>query len=65
MRLLGINYHLLRSTCVAYGTLWHAIGHQLLPIQPLPKEAEDFPMGGKCFKHVSHLTDLLATIDIT
>ena len=39
------------STCASYGTPCRSIAHQLLPIQPLPREAEDFPRGGKYFKH--------------
>ena len=35
------------------------IGHQVLPTQPLPKEAEDFPKGDKHFKHVPLLTYLI------
>ena len=33
-------------------TLSHVIVHQVLPTQPLPSEAEDFPMGGKYPKDV-------------
>ena len=55
----GVTYHLLCSTCVTYGTPCHSIGHQALPIQPWPKEAEDFPRGGKYFNHVSLLTQLI------
>ena len=46
----------LRSPC-------RAIGHLALPTQPLPREAEDFPSGGKYPKHVllpTNLADVLA-----
>ena len=46
----------LRSICVTYGTPWHCIGHQVLPSQPMPREAEDFRRGGKYFNHVFLLT---------
>ena len=45
--------------CVTYRTLCHAIGHQVLPTQPLPKEVEDFPRGDKHFKHVPPPTYLI------
>ena len=38
--------------------LCHAIGHQVLPTQLLPREAEDFPRGGNHSKHVPLLTYL-------
>ena len=47
------------STCMTYGTLCHAIGHQVLPSQPLRREAEDFPNGERQFKHVLPLTYLI------
>ena len=53
MRLPGVTYRLLSNTCVTNGTLRHAIAHQVLPNQPLPREAEDFPRGGKYFNHVT------------
>ena len=31
VRLPGVTYHLLCSSCVTYGTLCHAIGHQVFP----------------------------------
>ena len=37
----------------------HASGHQVLIIQPLLREAEDFPRGGKHFTHVLLLTYLI------
>ena len=51
---LHLNVQLL---CVLRNGM-HAIGHQVLPSQPLPKEAEDFPRGGKYF-HVPLLTELI------
>ena len=39
-----------------YGAILHAIGHQVLPSQPLPRGEEDFPRGDKCFKLVSAQT---------
>ena len=53
------TYHLLRSTSVTYRMPCHASGHQVLPTQPLPKKAEDFPRGGKHPKHVPLLTCLV------
>ena len=47
------------STCVTYRTPCHAIGHLVLPTQPIPREAEDFPRGDKYFKHVPALTYLI------
>ena len=52
-------YPSLCSTCVTYGTLCHAIGHQVLHTQPLPREVEDFPRGDRYFKHVPLLTYLI------
>ena len=45
--------------CVIYGTPCHRIGHEVLPTQPLPREAEVFPRGGKYPKDLS-LSILLA-----
>ena len=59
VRLLLVTYPSLCSTCVTYRTPCHAIGHQVLPTQPLPREAEDFPRGDKYFKHVPLLTYLI------
>ena len=59
VRLTMVTYPSLCSTCVTYRTPCHAIGHQLLPTQPLPKEAEDFPRGGRYFKHVPPPTYLI------
>ena len=53
------GYHpSLCSTCVTYRTLYRAIGHQVLPTQPLPREAEDFPRSGNHSKHMPLLTYL-------
>ena len=51
--------HCVAPTCVTYGTLYRAIGRQVLPTQPLPREAEDFPRVEKHFKHLSSLTYLI------
>ena len=45
VRIHLVPYHSLCSTCVTYGMPCHAIGHQVLPTQQLPREAEDFPRG--------------------
>ena len=37
-------------------TLWHVIDHQMLPTQPLPREAEDFSRGAKYVNHMPLLT---------
>ena len=37
---------------VTYGVPCHSIGHEALPTQPLPREAEDFPRGDKYPKDV-------------
>ena len=58
VRLPLATYPSLCSTCVTYETLCHAIGHQVLPIQPFPREAEDFPRGDNHSKHVSLFTYL-------
>ena len=52
VRLPLVTYPSLCSTCETYRTLCHAIGHHVLPTQPLPREVEDFPRGDKYFKHV-------------
>ena len=59
VRLAMVTYPSLCSTCVTYGTPWHAIRHQVLPTQPLPREAEDFPRGDRYFKHVPLLKYLI------
>ena len=53
-----ITYPSLCSTCMTYRTPCHSIGHQVLPTQPLLREVEDFPRGGKHSKHVPLLTCL-------
>ena len=59
VRLPLVTYPSLCSTCVTYRTPCYSIGHQVLPTQPLPREAEDFPRGDKYFKHVHLLTYLI------
>ena len=58
VRLPLVTYLSLSSTCVTYRTPCHSIGHQVLPTQPLPREAEDFPRGGNHSEHVPLLTYL-------
>ena len=52
------TYASLCSTCMTYWRSCHAIGHQVLPTQPLPREVEDFPGGGNHSRHMSLLTYL-------
>ena len=59
VRLPLVTYPSLCSTCVTYRTLCDAIGHEVLPTQPLPREVEDFPRGDKHFKHVPPPTYLI------
>ena len=59
VRLPLVTYPSLCSTCVTYRTLCHAIGHQVLPTQPLSREVEDFPRGDNYFKHVPPPTYLI------
>ena len=59
-----VRPHLVASTslcilCVTYWTLCHVIGYQVLPTQPLSREAAGFPRGGKYFDHVPLLTQLI------
>ena len=59
-RTQSIRPHLVASTspcspCVTYGRLCHSISHQVLPTQPLPREAQDFPRGGKCLQLVYNM----------
>ena len=49
---LGHLLYSLCSTYVTYRTPCYAIDHKVLPTQPLPREAEDFPRGGKYPKDV-------------
>ena len=58
VRLLLVTYPSLYRTCATYRTPCHASDHQVLPTQPLPREAKDFPRDGKHSKHVPLLTDL-------
>ena len=53
-----VLYHSLCSTSVTYETTCHAIGHQVLPTQPLPREMEAFPRGGSYPKNVPRPTYL-------
>ena len=59
VRLPLVTYPSLCSICVTYRTLCHAIGHQVLPTQPLPMEVENFPRCDKYFKHVPPPTYLI------
>lgn len=47
-----VPYNSLRSTWAIYGTPCSSIGYQIIHTQPLLREAEDFPRGGKCPKHI-------------
>ena len=51
-----VTYPSLCGTCVTNRTPCHSIGHQVLPTQPSPRDAQDFPRGCKHCKHVSPLT---------
>ena len=57
-----VPYPSLCSTFFTYRTSCRSIGHQVLPIQPLPREAEDFHRGRKYPRDVALLT-YLATSD--
>ena len=59
VRLPLVTYPSVSSTCVTYRIQSYSIGHQVLPTQPLPRKAEDFPSGGKHPKHVLLLTYLV------
>ena len=59
VRLPFATYPSLCNTCMTYRMLCHAIGHQVLPTQPLPREVEDFPRGDRYFKHVPPPTYLI------
>ena len=59
VRLPMVTYLSLCSTYVTYGTLCRTIGHWVLPTQPLPGGAEDFPRGDRHFKHLPPLTYLI------
>ena len=43
------------SPCVTYGRLCHTISHQVLPTQPLPREAEDFLGVASASAHIANL----------
>ena len=58
IRLPLITNPSLCSTFLAYRTPCHSIGHQVLPTQPLLREAEDFPRVRKHSKHMPLLTYL-------
>ena len=58
VRLSLVTYPSLCSVYVTYRTPCHASGHQVLPTQHLPREAEDFPRGGSHSKHVPQPTYL-------
>ena len=51
-----VTFPSLCSTCVVYRTPYQSISRQLLLIQPLHREAKDFPMDSKYFEHVPLLT---------
>ena len=57
-RLPLVTYPSLCSAYVTYRMPYHASGHQKLPIQPLPRKAEDFPRGGNHSRHMPLLTCL-------
>ena len=54
----AVNYHSLCSTSVTYRMPCHAIGHKVFPMQPLPREVEDFPRVCNHSKHMSLLNYL-------
>ena len=47
------------SVCMTYRTLYHSIDHQVLPTQPLPKEAEDILRGDRYLSYVYLFTCLI------
>ena len=53
VRLAMVTYPSLCSACVTYRALCYTIGHQVLPTQTLPREAEDFPRSENHSKYVS------------
>ena len=59
VRLPLVTYPSLCNICVTYRALHHTSGDQMLPTQPLAREAEDFPRGEKYFKHVPLLSYLI------
>ena len=58
VRLPLATYSSLCSTYVTYMRPCRGSSHQVLSIQPLPREAEDFPRGGNHSWHVPVLTCL-------
>ena len=48
-----VPHHSLCGACVAYKTPCYDIFHQVLPAQPVPRDAESFPRGSKYPKDVS------------
>ena len=58
VRLSLVTYPSLCRAYVSYRTQYHASSHQVLPIQLMPRNAEDFPRGGSHSKHLSLLTYL-------
>ena len=58
VRLTLVTYPSLCSICGTYMTPFHSHGHQVLPTQSQPREAEDFPRGGNHSEHVPLLTYL-------
>ena len=59
VRLPLVTYLSLCSVYVTYITPCHASGHQGLPTQPLPRQAEDFPRGANNSKHMPQLMYLV------
>ena len=54
-----VTYPSFSSTCMTYKTQCHFTGYQELSTKPFPKEAKDFKMSNKYFKHVPLLTCLI------
>ena len=62
VRLLGVAYHLLCSTCVScvtYGTHGTLLVIECFPPLPLPREAKGFHRSGKYYNHVPLFTQLI------
>ena len=55
-----LTCHSLLSICVTYEASCCSIAHQLLPTQPLPREAGGFTRGGKYVKQVPLSTYLVS-----
>ena len=58
VRLPLVTYPSMCRTCMTYRAPCFSISHQVLPTQPLSREAEDFSKGDKHSKYVSLLTYL-------